>query len=124
MINLIKNALKFTTEGQIQVKACYNDEAQCLVVHVLDTGAGIAREDIPRMFTQFGRLRNTADLNSEGIGLGLTISKLIVESSGGKISVESKGLNRGSLFILNLKMEVVPEPEIVLLPEIEAQISV
>ena len=51
------------------------------MVHIEDTGVGIAKEDIPKLFTRFGKLHRTAELNSAGIGLGLMIVKQIVESS-------------------------------------------
>lgn len=72
LINLVKNALKFTRKSdRITIRACYRE--QFLVVYVEDTGVGIAREDMPRLFTRFGKLHRTAAMNSEGIGLGLTI---------------------------------------------------
>jgi len=46
---------------------------QYLVVHVNDTGVGISAEDLPKLFNKFGKLQRTAEMNSEGIGLGLTI---------------------------------------------------
>ena len=79
MINLVKNAIKFTNQGQIQIKACYRYDLKSLVVHIADTGAGIAEEDLARLFSRFGKLQRTAALNSDGIGLGLTIVKQIVE---------------------------------------------
>ena len=86
LINLIKNALKFTPSGSIEIRACYlrdNYGSNLLVVHVKDSGKGILVEDIPKLFTRFGKLQRTAEMNSEGIGLGLTIVKQIVESGGG-----------------------------------------
>ena len=50
MINLVKNAIKFTKKGEIQIKACYNREKRLLIVHVQDTGIGIAAEDVPTLF--------------------------------------------------------------------------
>jgi signal transduction histidine kinase len=50
-------------------------------VEISDTGAGIAKEDIGKLFTRFGKLQRTAEINSEGLGLGLTIVKQIVESA-------------------------------------------
>ena len=76
-----------------------------IVVHVEDTGAGISEEDFPKLFTRFGKLQRTADINSEGIGLGLTMVKKIVETAGGIVGVESKGINKGSLFSFSMKME-------------------
>jgi len=78
------------------------------VVHIKDTGAGIAKEDIPKLFTRFGKLHRTAELNSAGIGLGLLIVKQIVEASQGSIVGESKGVGRGSLFIFSMRMMKVP----------------
>ena len=46
-----------------------------MIVHVKDSGVGIEAEDIPKLFSKFGKLHRTADINSEGIGLGLTIVK-------------------------------------------------
>ena len=80
LINLVKNALKFTKDGLIHIKACYRYEPEnLLVLHVEDTGVGIMSQDFPKLFSRFGKLQRTASINSEGIGLGLTIVKQIVE---------------------------------------------
>ena len=60
LINLVKNALKFTPSGKIQMKICYIEAQRLLVVHVEDTGAGISAEDFPKLFTSFGKLQRTA----------------------------------------------------------------
>ena len=73
LINLVKNALKFTSCGSIEIISAYDHALKCLTVHVKDTGAGIEPEDIPKLFSRFGKLQRTADQNQEGIGLGLTI---------------------------------------------------
>ena len=71
---MVKNALKFTSiGGAITISVCYTDGF--LVVNVLDNGTGIAAEDFPKLFTRFGKLQRTAQINSEGIGLGLTMVK-------------------------------------------------
>ncbi len=69
-----------------------------------DTGKGIAKEDIAKMFSRFGKLQRTADLNHEGIGLGLTIVKSIVEQHNGTVSVHSDGIEKGSVFKFSLAM--------------------
>ena len=79
MINLIKNALKFTTLGFIKIKFDYNYDINALVVHIEDTGAGIEKEDFSKLFSLFGKLARTASQNSDGIGLGLTIVKQIID---------------------------------------------
>ena len=75
LINLLKNALKFTLEGSITVIADYTPDTRVLGVKVKDTGVGIAEEDLPNLFQKFGKLHRTADMNSQGIGLGLMIVK-------------------------------------------------
>ena len=52
-------------------------------MHVSDTGAGISDDELPQLFSRFGKLQRTAEINHEGIGLGLTIVKSIVELHGG-----------------------------------------
>ena len=76
----------------------YGNSSDSLSVQVTDTGVGIPAADIEKLFSRFGKLHRTAELNNEGIGLGLTIVKQIVEESNGRISVYSLGLNRGSTF--------------------------
>lgn len=78
---MVKNAFKFTEEGSIMIFSCYDYINQQLIVQVRDTGTGIASEDLTKLFSRFGKLHRTANLNHEGIGLGLTIVKQIVEQS-------------------------------------------
>ena len=75
LINLIKNALKFTKQGHIKILVQYLAQEQIILVSVEDTGVGIVEEDFSLLFTRFGKLHRTAQMNSEGIGLGLTIVK-------------------------------------------------
>ena len=74
-------------------------------MHVLDSGAGIACEDLPKLFSLFGKLHRTAEINNDGIGLGLTIVKQIVEAASGTISAESEGLDCGSCLLLFMRMD-------------------
>ena len=106
LLNLVKNALKFTRKGSIDIKAGYDSESMKLIVYVKDTGAGIAKEDISKLFNRFGKLQRTAKLNKDGIGLGLTIVKQIVEKSGGKVGVKSEGVGHGSLFFFTMNLEM------------------
>ena len=78
-----------------------------LVVDVIDTGVGIAAEDMAALFSRFGKLHRTASMNSEGIGLGLTIVKQIVESAKGKVTVTSEGVGKGSTFSFSMLMPTV-----------------
>ena len=114
LINLVKNALKFTFEGSIEVTVRYNKAKKVLIAQVADTGCGIAREDIHRLFTRFGKLQRTAEINSTGIGLGLTIVKQIVEQSGGEIEVKSDGVDLGSQFLFSMNLDYIGPDEQVL----------
>ena len=76
LINLVKNSLKFCERGDIiEIKVSYDSDEQMIRASVRDTGVGIAQEDIPKLFARFGKLHRSAEMNHEGIGLGLTIVK-------------------------------------------------
>jgi len=75
-----------------------------LWTEVRDTGTGISSEDQERLFKVFGKLQDTSKLNKSGMGLGLAISKLIVEKMGGNISVESE-MGKGSAFKFSFKVK-------------------
>ncbi len=95
VLNLLSNAVKFTPDGgRVQVRASMHD--QDLVVTVADTGPGVAAEDRQRIFDSFQQgTRHTEQV--EGTGLGLTLSKRIIEVHGGRIWVESEP-GKGSTF--------------------------
>ena len=73
LVNLVKNAMKFSTRNTIKIKAAYDREAELLLVHVIDKGRGISETDKKKLFTLFGKLEATEEINSEGIGMGLVI---------------------------------------------------
>ena len=79
---------------------------------VEDTGVGIELDEQPRLFKKFGKLHRTAAMNSQGIGLGLLIVKQVVESSGGSISVTSRGVGHGSKFSFSMSMDEVVIPDV------------
>jgi signal transduction histidine kinase len=101
LTNLIDNAIKYTREGEITVKT-YR-KGKFLHVAIKDTGKGIGKEDIPRLFKKFGRLETSFVTAAEagGTGLGLYITKALVERMRGKISVHSE-LGQGSTFSFSL----------------------
>ncbi len=95
VLNLLSNAVKFTPEGgRVDVRACIRD--QDLVVEVADTGPGVAAEDRQRIFDAFQQGSQSSG-QVEGTGLGLTLSKRILELHGGRIWVESEA-GQGSTF--------------------------
>lgn len=100
--------MKFTFDGQIEIRVSYYPlKNHMLQVQVIDTGEGVAAEDIESLFTRFGKLQRTAEVNDEGIGLGLTIVKQLVKSAQGHVSVESDGIGKGATFTFTMKMEPV-----------------
>ena len=109
LINLTKNAIKFTSKGSVTISAIYDHEMSNLQVSIEDTGVGIEQADQTRLFQKFGKLTRTAEQNSAGIGLGLHIVKQIVEQSHGAIEVRSAGLNQGSTFTFCMKMKAFEE---------------
>ena len=92
--NLCGNAINYTPE-EGKVTICIRNEANDLIFSVSDTGCGIPSEDIPNMFQRFSQ--GTSKKRSAGTGLGLYLSRQIIESHGGKIWLESK-LGKGSEF--------------------------
>lgn len=97
--NLISNALKYTGSGKIIFKI--TQDAANTNFSVQDFGAGIREDDKMKIFQPFFRGKNILELDNKGTGLGLYISKMIVESSGGKIGFTSKEKN-GSNFYFNI----------------------
>ena len=92
-MNLIRNAIKFTEEGFIKISVTYAMQPEkLLIVKVSDSGHGIAEDDIPLLFNRFGKLQRTAEINHDGIGLGLNIVKQIVDAYEGEVSVFSRGI--------------------------------
>ena len=98
LINLIGNAVKFTSRGEVVVHIRYAGEIAH--INVADTGPGISTEDIERIFHPFQRARNTPHTD-DGTGLGLTISRMITEQIGGELTVDSV-IGEGSTFKLRL----------------------
>ncbi len=99
LINLLSNATKFTEQGDITIKIEEKDGGvECSVA---DTGVGISEDNLPKLFSKFEQFNKELSLNSGGIGLGLNISKSIVELHGGRIWAESK-LGEGTKIIFSL----------------------
>ncbi|MBI3723296.1 PAS domain-containing protein [bacterium] len=97
--NLVDNAVKFTDQGEVAVAIARDGDR--LVVQVSDTGPGIPREDLARIFERFYRVEKSRSREAGGTGLGLAIVKHIAQQEGGSVSVESE-LGKGSVFRLAL----------------------
>ena len=104
LYNLLSNAVKFSDEGgQVAIVAEHVDSAQ-LRLQVSDTGIGIKAEDMERLFLEFQQLDSGVGRRHEGTGLGLALTKKIVDLFGGAIAVESKP-GEGSTFIVTLPLD-------------------
>jgi PAS domain S-box-containing protein len=104
VVNLLTNASKFTPDGgRIEVSARKNGRE--LLISVSDTGIGIAPEHQERIFDRFYQVHSGMRDKTPGAGLGLNLSKQIVEMHGGKLWVESEGLGRGSRFSFVLPLQ-------------------
>ena len=101
LINLLSNAIKFTSEGSVTLKVRWR--AEIAEFDVIDTGIGIAAEDLERIFEPLQRVKSSRSRNAPGMGLGLTIAKVLTEIMGGEISVSSQA-NRGSRFRVRLML--------------------
>ncbi len=106
--NLLHNAFKFTPPGgEVVLRARAQGEG--VVLEVQDTGPGIPKEDLPRLFERYARARTAKARGVAGTGLGLYISKRIVEAHGGRIEVESEE-GQGSLFRVILPLYAPDSP--------------
>lgn len=100
LLNLLSNAISYTpNEGKIEVSIEYDNNN--VITHVQDTGEGIPEDVIPKLFTKFYRVNSDLSKKSNGTGLGLYISKTLVEMHKGKIWVESQK-GKGSTFSFSL----------------------
>lgn len=107
--NLLTNSIKYTDEGEISLKiTCVNDlnKNVCnLIISCQDTGKGIKKENISRLFTKFDRLDVEKNTTTEGTGLGLAITKGLTDMMGGKINVQSQ-YGKGSIFMVTIPQTI------------------
>lgn len=100
--NLLHNAIKFTPPGgSITITASFNESADEVVMAVADTGAGIPKEDLPRIFERFYKIDRSRTRRQEGTGLGLAIARHLVQAHNGRIWANSKE-GKGSTFYFSL----------------------
>ena len=102
LLNLVGNAVKFTPEGEVRV--AISRSAQTLEVQVIDTGIGIPKERLQRLFEPFTQADTSTTRHYGGTGLGLTITRQLVELMGGKIWIRSEE-GRGSSFCFAIPIE-------------------
>ena len=107
--NLLSNAAKYTKEGTVTLSLdCeWKDREQiCLIISVTDTGIGIRKEDLGKLFKEFTRIEENRNRNIEGTGLGLSLTKKLVDLMDGEITVESV-YGEGSCFTAKILQKVV-----------------
>ena len=120
MYNLLSNAVKFTPDGgSVSVKALSYDDSHNDVynqhktttagiwIRVSDTGIGLKPLDLKRIFNSFEQVENSASRNFQGTGLGLSLTKKLVELHGGKIWVESEGEGKGAAFSFTIPAKII-----------------
>lgn len=101
--NLISNSLKFTPEGG-SIKINVQTDAPTVAVAVEDTGQGISAEMLPNIFQQFQQGDNQTARSQTGLGLGLSIVKILAEKHNGKIEAKSRGIAQGATFTVTLPL--------------------
>ena len=107
ILNVITNAIKYTDKGTITINvACEIDDDQAMIiVTIIDQGKGISEEYLPKLFSKYERLSEEGS-EIEGTGLGLPITKKLVELMGGRIDVDSIE-NKGSTFTLTFRQKII-----------------
>ncbi|WP_371134784.1 transporter substrate-binding domain-containing protein [Pseudomonas sp. Q11] len=118
--NLISNALKFTEEGQVQIKAQLSrvarDDALHMQLEVSDTGIGISPADLQRLFEPFSQVDNTGRMARTGAGLGLVISRNLCQMMGGSLHMNSQpGI--GTQVQVSLQLTTLPKTAVCASPE-------
>lgn len=113
ILNLLTNSVKYTKEGfvEFRVRSVVKDNIIRLIISVEDSGIGIKKENIEKLFTKFERLGVERKTTTEGTGLGLAITKKLVEMMGGNVAVQSI-YGKGSIFTLSIDQKIVSGEEL------------
>lgn len=106
LTNLVANAIKFTEQGNVWVRANHNEGWVSIAIQ--DTGIGIAPEDLVKIFEEFRQVDGSSTRRAEGTGLGLAITRHLVQMHGGLIDVQSEA-GQGSTFTVHLPVSFVGE---------------
>jgi signal transduction histidine kinase/DNA-binding NarL/FixJ family response regulator/HPt (histidine-containing phosphotransfer) domain-containing protein len=106
--NLLSNAFKYTENGEVRLTAAWeaSGDSALMVFTVEDTGRGIKKENLKKLFSEYTQFDAAANRRIEGTGLGLSIAMGLVETMGGTIAVESE-YGKGSVFRVSLPQEIV-----------------
>ena len=105
MINLVNNAIKFTADGRVSMRVAKMDGARVLIT-IKDTGLGIPADQLETIFQEFSQVDTSTTRKAGGTGLGLPISRRLIEMHGGRLWAESTGVeDEGSTFFVELPVE-------------------
>jgi signal transduction histidine kinase len=106
MINLVNNSIKFTDTGKIAI--CAERDNDKLLVKVRDTGIGVPPDKLDAIFQEFTQVDSSTTRKAGGTGLGLPISRRLIEMHGGRLWAESSGIpGEGATFFVELPLEAV-----------------
>lgn len=119
LLNLLNNAVKFTERGEVHLSLCserIDGETVMLKAVIRDTGIGIKKEDMGKLFQSFQQVDSKRNRNIEGTGLGLAISKQLLKLMNGTISLESE-YNKGSTFYVQIPQRIINGAPSIPVPE-------
>ena len=105
LANLLNNACKYTPNGGRIVLSAERDDRHG-IVRVTDTGLGIPREMLPKIFDMFTQVGTSLERSQGGLGIGLTLVKRLVEMHGGTVAAESAGPGQGSTFVIRMPLSM------------------
>ena len=123
ILNLLTNAVKFTNHGEVHFKIDFelkDEDTAIMKAKISDTGIGIKKDDIPKLFNSFQQVDSKRNRNIEGTGLGLAISRQLLSLMGGTISVESE-YEKGTTFYFEVPQKIVDATPIV--PKLEKPVK-
>ena len=109
--NLLTNAVKYTSKGRVELRADYKrteENTMDLIISVKDTGMGIRKEDMGKLFESFRRIEEEKNRNIEGTGLGMNIVMSLLKLMGGDISVDSE-YQKGSTFTVTIPQKIISD---------------
>ena len=123
ILNILNNAVKFTQQGEVHLKMDFvptQEDVVLMKVEISDTGIGIRKEDMHKLFNSFQQVDSKRNRNIEGTGLGLAISQQLLRLMGGKITVKSE-YEKGTSFYIEIPQKVVDSTIVV--PKLEKPLT-